>query len=210
MPGYYRVAVNPFEALENMQGNCFTNAVIGAVALSNIYDVEASLAWSTRLHAQPVEEGISLGRKSDDPPLLNIQHIDLVVPRHVNKFDILRLAYGFQVVEGREGSVFQAEDLGGEIHNYNFEHEVKPDDICVSHLGEEDDPILFIADGGEIVPTLYGRSLGLESLDWQHAADEYLNALGLDELDYDALSQMFLAKYTAMKDWIDLETSREG
>ncbi len=200
VPGYYRCAVNPFEALENQQGNCFTNAVIGAVALSELYEVEASLAWSSKEHAKPTDDGPIKSVKSDKK--LHIQHIELVVPRNINRFDILSLAYGFRVITRKDGSPYEKQDLGGEIKNYNFEYAVpNAQDTRVENFNENDDPWLEIIEGGEIVPTPYGRELGLEAMDWQHAADEYLLALEMQPLDYDALTEMFLAKYTAMKDW---------
>jgi hypothetical protein len=91
-PGYYRRAINPFETLENGQGNCFTNAVIGAVALSSLFEVEASLVWSNRLHASQRSSTSNNKRQPIAFSNLNIVHIELVMPRGLDQYDILALA----------------------------------------------------------------------------------------------------------------------
>jgi hypothetical protein len=109
------------------------------------------------------------------------------------------------VADGKSGrGIYQKEDNGGRIINYNFGGDepwhIRPENTDVVDLWRQEEPMLYIAEGEEIVPTQYGKELNLTAMDWQHGADEYLAALDQPPLDYTALEEMFQAKYAAMID----------
>ena len=201
-PGYYRTAVNPFEALENQQGNCFSAAVIGATALHCLYHIESSIAWSERLNGTLVPQTIDNKNQYRSTPL-NIVHAELLVPRAVDQYDVLGLCYGMNVRDGCGGDVFmKVEEGGGIIRNYNFLDE-DPQNTDVMGLSEQnaDKPLVYIANDDEIIPTQEGRDLGLASMDWEFAANKFLAQIDQPEIDIDKLTEFFLAKHEALKDF---------
>lgn len=199
MPGYYIQELDPIRALENGQGNCFTNAMIAGAHIANTFEVEASLAWSGRLHATERSESFGVARKSKTAGKStdrNIAHAELLLPRGGDEFDVLGLGYGHEVVDN---GTFVQEDKGGKIMNYNFPN-LKPENTDVSQSDRAEDAEVKIAEGGEIVPTLYGRSLGMRSLDWQMGGTEYLAAVGLPEINYEELQQKVACFVAALYD----------
>lgn len=202
VPGYYRRAIDPYEALENQQGNCFTNAVIGALALSHCFAVEASMAWSPRLHATPRGDMFLASKSGHDISDKNIAHIELLAPRGVDEYDVLSIGWGQKVTDGnaKNGDVFVRHDRGGVINNYNFPTKA-PRDENVEGLYLQEDPLVKIVADGEIIPTDYGVEVGLESMDWRDAANAYLDVLDLAPINFEVLEQMFNDKYLAWCDW---------
>ncbi len=205
VPGYYRSELNPFAALEKQQGNCFTSAVIAAVALALAYDSDASLVWSERLHAREISTtGFHVKGANTEGKIKDIQHVTLVAPRGIDQYDILALSFGENVTEGSTvQSAFMKTDEGARIYNYNF-MDVSPEDENVvdyftrSHAEE---PLLMTTDDYEVTTTAYGASLGLVSMDWQRGANEYLTALDVPPIDFEALAGAFMPRLIAMRDW---------
>ena len=159
MPGYYRSELNPFAALEKQQGNCFTSAVIAAVALALAYDSDASLVWSERLHAREISTtGFHVKGANTEGKIKDIQHVTLVAPRGIDQYDILALSFGENVTEGSTvQSAFMKTDEGARICNYNF-MDLAPDDENVADYAARpgaDDPLLMITDDYEISSTRF-------------------------------------------------------
>lgn len=196
VPGYYIKEMDPFQALDNGQGNCFTNAIIAGAAIVLEHGFEPSVVWNTRLHGAPSEDGMFGVRKKEVERQTG--HIELVVPRGIDEFDVLSLGYGLTITDG---DAFKKEDkVGGDILNYNFSSTMKPDDLDISHRDPDDEPWLKVEEGGEIVTTAYGEELHLKALDWQEGADEYLDTLRLPPLDYDKLIEKTACFLTALHD----------
>ncbi len=204
MPGYYRRELDPFAALENQQGNCFTSVVIAAVAISLAYDVESSVVWSERLHARKLDtRGMPIVGSDEKGVLRDIQHMNLVVPRGVDEYDILALSFGEDVQDGQQtASAFQKAIESGRIFNYNFlNQDPKDENVADIRAKALDDPILVVGDEYEIRATEYGRECGMVAMDWQKGADEYLAALDQPPIDYERLASAFMPRLIAMRDW---------
>lgn len=202
--GYYIQQMNPIVALETGQGNCLTSAMIAAAHISDNYGVEASAAWSSRLHGtvKPTSSVFisAKDRASRNTTALNIGHIELLVPRGVDEFDVLSLGYGLDTSEGK---TFVKEEKGGKIINYNYFPQ-PAQDLDVSHRNKHDEPLVHVvSEDGLIGPTLAGKEIGITAGDWYSSGVDYLAAINVPAFDHDELVEKtacFMAAMLANED----------
>lgn len=196
VPGYYIKSLDPVKALETGQGNCFTNAMIASAVVSLMFDYEPSVVWCERLHATPKGGGFFETTKQQ-PAERNIGHIEMVVPRSADPYDVLALGYGLNV---RSGHTFLKEDYGGEIVCYN-DLVANPNQVPEYDPAEaklvvdvtEDDPIITLTENGR------GDRLLVD--DWQLGGETYLAALDVPAPDFELLRQKTACFLAAQADY---------
>lgn len=148
------------------------------------------------MFGQKTKQNPDLGKTTN----LNIAHVELLVPRGLDEFDVLGLGYGLSV---RDGVVYEKEDQGGKIINYNYDNSIEPvpaADTDISHRPDFIDPLVKISEDGEVVPTAEGKIVGLQAMDWQIGGDEYLAALNLPGINFDKLMGKTSCFLTALED----------
>ncbi len=155
--------------------------MIAAAIIVKDCGIEPSITWSERNHGTVKFDPYGVRKK----PKLNIGHVELVVPRGVDNYDILGLGFGLDV---RGGKVFLKEDGAGEIINYNYDG-LDPSDVDLSHRDPSVEPRLWTDDDGEVLVTEFGRAKGLTALDWQFGAEAYLAAIDKPPFDFDELQE---------------------
>lgn len=197
--GYYIQQMNPIVALETGQGNCLTSAMIAAAHIQETYELEASAIWNPRLHGTVKQQsGVALSaenRIKRNTTNLNIHHIELLVPRSSDEFDVLSLGYGLNT---SEGDTFTKEERGGEIKNYNFML-LPPEDADISHRDQTDEPYVHVIDdSGLIVTTKHGREAGMAAGDWYTTGIDYLAAVNVPAFDHDELIEKTACFMAAM------------
>jgi hypothetical protein len=195
-PGYAIQELDPSHALDTGQGNCFTSSMIAGCVVALEFGLDASVAWSSRLHATERPEGLRRTAIEGKTTDLNIAHIELLVPRGEDDYDVLALGYGLDV---KSGEAYTKQDKGGQITNYNFLTD--PEDRSLGNSKtRQAEALVRVGSGGDIVPTQEGKSLGLMACDWQQGGTEYLAALNIPPIDYEALEAKVSCFLQAMRD----------
>lgn len=196
-PGYAIQELDPLHALDTGQGNCFTSAMIAGCAIALEFDFDVSVVWSSRLHATERPEGMRRTAVEGKTTDLNIVHIGLVAPRSSNPYDILDLSYGQNTPQT---AGYAVRDDGGKITNYNFD-DVDPrySDVSKS-IHSVDEAIVQANPSGEITVTPKGLSEGMTACDWQSGGEEYLAALNIPPIDYEALEDKLSCFLQALRD----------